>query len=44
MNIKISSGNSKMGKISSISLPAVLTCRDGCLCKKKNAILLNLKG
>ena len=35
MNIKISSGNSKMGKISSISLPAVLTCRDGCLCKKK---------
>lgn len=35
MNIKISTGNSKMGSIPSISLPAGLTCRDDCECSKK---------
>lgn len=32
--VKISPGNSKMGAIPSVSLPAVVTCRD-CDCKKK---------
>lgn len=32
--VKISSGNSKMGSISSVSLPSVLTCRV-CDCQKK---------
>lgn len=35
MNIKISPGNSKMGKIPSISLPSVLTCRADAPCYKK---------
>ena len=35
MNIKISTGNSKMGSIPSVSLPAGLTCRDDCECSKK---------
>lgn len=33
-NVKISPGNSKMGSIKSISLPAVVTCRQ-CDCHKK---------
>lgn len=33
--ISISTGNSKMGKISSVSLPPVLTCRNGAPCSKK---------
>lgn len=35
MNIKISSGNAKLGSIPSISLPAGITCRDDCECQKK---------
>lgn len=35
MNIKISQGNSKMGSIPSVSLPAGLTCRVDCECGKK---------
>lgn len=35
MNIKISSGNAKLGSIPSISLPAGITCRDDCGCQKK---------
>lgn len=35
MEIKISNGNSKMGKIPSVSLPAGLTCRCDCECNKK---------
>lgn len=35
MNIKISNGNSKMGKIPSVSLPSGLTCRGDCECNKK---------
>lgn len=35
MKIKISNGNSKMGKIPSVSLPAELTCRCDCECNKK---------
>lgn len=35
MNIKISSGNAKLGSIPSISLPAGVTCRDDCECQKK---------
>lgn len=35
MNIKISSGNTKMGTIPSISLPAGTTCRSDCECQKK---------
>lgn len=35
MNIKISQGNSKLGNIPSISLPAGVTCRDDCECKNK---------
>ena len=35
MNIKISNGNSKMGKIPSVSLPSVVTCRKDCSCKEK---------
>lgn len=35
MNIKISDGNSKMGKIPSVSLPSGLTCRTDCECIKK---------
>lgn len=35
MNVKISSGNSKMGKIQSVSLPAGITCRSDCDCNKK---------
>lgn len=33
-DLKISSGNSKLGKISSVSLPAVTTCKD-CGCASK---------
>lgn len=35
MNVKISMGNSKMGSIPSVSLPAGLTCRADCSCSKK---------
>ena len=35
MNIKISRGNSKMGEIPSISLPAGVTCRNDCECNQK---------
>ena len=35
MDVKISPGNSKLGAISSISLPAGLTCRQDCECGKK---------
>lgn len=35
MNIKISPGNSKLGSIPSISLPAGTTCRDDCECRAK---------
>ena len=35
MNVKISKGNSKMGSIPSVSLPAGLTCRCDCECNKK---------
>lgn len=35
MNIKVSSGNAKMGTIPSISLPAGITCRGDCECQKK---------
>ncbi len=35
MNINISKGNSKMGSIASVSLPAGLTCRGDCECTKK---------
>ena len=35
MNINISKGNSKMGSIQSVSLPAVVTCRNDCECVKK---------
>ena len=35
MNIKISSGNSKMGTIPSVSLPSGVTCRTDCECNKK---------
>ena len=33
--VKISSGNSKLGKIPSVSLPAGVTCRGDCACIKK---------
>ena len=35
MNVKISRGNSKMGAIPSVSLPAGVTCRQDCECSKK---------
>ena len=35
MNIKISSGNAKLGSIPSVSLPAGVTCRADCSCQKK---------
>lgn len=35
MVVKFSTGNSKMGKISSVSLPSVITCKEGCKCSKK---------
>lgn len=35
MNISISSGNIKMGKIPSVSLPAITTCRKDCSCCRK---------
>lgn len=35
MNVKISQGNTKMGSISSVSLPAGLTCRNDCECGDK---------
>lgn len=35
MNIKISKGNSKLGAIPSVSLPAGITCRSDCKCSKK---------
>lgn len=35
MNIKVSSGNAKLGSIPSISLPAGTTCRADCECQKK---------
>lgn len=34
MSVSISNGNSKMGNISSVSLPSVVTCRE-CECQKK---------
>lgn len=33
--VSISGGNIKMGKISSVSLPAIVTCRKDCECCKK---------
>ena len=33
--ISISSGNTKMGKIQSVSLPPIVTCRKCCACAKK---------
>lgn len=35
MQLKISDGNSKMGKIPSVSLPAGKTCRNDCECNQK---------
>ena len=35
MNVSISRGNSKMGNIQSVSLPAILTCRPDAPCFKK---------
>lgn len=35
MDIKISRGNSKMGEIPSVSLPAGITCRNDCECNQK---------
>lgn len=35
MNICISRGNTKMGEIPSVSLPAGITCRKDCACTKK---------
>ena len=35
MRVSISSGNSKLGTIQSISLPAGLTCRNDCECSRK---------
>lgn len=35
MNIKVSSGNAKLGSIPSISLPAGTTCRADCECQNK---------
>lgn len=35
MNVKISKGNSKMGSIPSVSLPAGITCRQDCECSLK---------
>ncbi len=35
MNVKISRGNSKMGSIPSVSLPAGVTCRCDCKCREK---------
>lgn len=35
MGVSISVGNSKMGSIRSVSLPAGITCRDGCDCYLK---------
>lgn len=35
MNVNISNGNSKMGAIPSISLPAGVTCREDCECRDK---------
>ena len=34
-NLKISSGNAKMGAIASVSLPAGVTCRSDCKCREK---------
>ena len=34
-NVKISAGNSKLGSIPSVSLPAIFTCRSDCDCYKK---------
>lgn len=35
MNVKISQGNTKLGSIPSVSLPAGLTCRNDCECGNK---------
>lgn len=35
MTVKISPGNSKMGAVPSVSLPAVVTCRGDCECSQK---------
>lgn len=35
MNLKISHGNTKLGEIPSVSLPAGITCRDDCECSVK---------
>ena len=34
LKVCISKGNSKMGKIPSVSLPSIITCRKGCECCK----------
>lgn len=34
-HVSISKGNSKMGDLQSVSLPAIVTCRDDCACAKK---------
>lgn len=34
-SVKISRGNSKMGSIASVSLPAGITCRKDCACREK---------
>ncbi len=35
MNLKVSNGNSKMGRIPSVSLPAFVTCRHDCECSER---------
>ena len=35
MDIKISNGNAKLGKIPSVSLPSGITCRGDCECREK---------
>lgn len=35
IEVKISNGNTKMGSIPSVSLPAGITCRQDCECRKK---------
>lgn len=35
IKIRVSNGNSKMGRIPSVSLPPVKTCAEGCTCAKK---------
>ena len=35
LHLKVSPGNDKMGRIPSVSLPAIVTCRNGCPCADK---------